>query len=251
MSPLFLTCRDAVALLTDFQEGALDRRGTFAVRLHLAFCGPCAALARSLQALPAAFQNLGLEPASLPPEFQAQGRTALQAVLARLDSLPEAPTELPELLRTPPPGGADGPWNLLVEAFRAISAGDPGPDESGLPPSVLDRLPPRSQWSWKRLGFAGTRVATLLEDARTRARLVLLHIPPGGGIPFHTHLGREALLVLDGEMEDAAELLVTGEVRTFEPGSRHAQRVGLGGCWCLMRLESPGFRLHGLPALLG
>lgn len=256
MSSFFFTCREAIDRLTDLQEHALGAGASLRVKAHMAMCPPCKAVQDALAELPGLVREAMDGPDPVPEALQAQLRDTLDRAIARLKADPAACAAPPED-RLPAPvrqaaAAEGGPaWQLFLETWRTLAAEGPGQDETGLPDAVLASLPPKSQWSWKRLGFSGTRVARLLEDAAHRADLVLLHIAPHGRIPEHTHLGAEAVLVLDGEMDEADLSLTSGDCHAYAKGSRHTQQVGASGCWCLMRLEQPGFRLHGVQSLLG
>ena len=60
---------------------------------------------------------------------------------------------------------------------------------------------------------------------------------PGVRVPAHTHGGREATLVLAGEMRDGAQVLGRGDVALADERHDHAPEiVGATTCICLLVL---------------
>ncbi len=229
---LFLSCAQTAALLSDNAEGILETTQRWRLRLHLSRCADCRALDATLRTVSKlAAVTLSEAPAPTPAEAQR----ALQLALANLGQprrnlLPEGP--VPERLR-PLLEHADAPLRLLQLAHRTLSSVVPRETSPVLPEEVASELPPPEQWRWQE--HRGMRMAELLRDPSTGARLALLFAPPGHRIPPHRHRGTESLLLLDGEMTDTRGQYETGDLVHLEEGSLHAPVMGDEGCWCLVR----------------
>jgi anti-sigma factor RsiW len=70
------TCRDVVALLTEYMEGDLPAKDRAALETHLAGCVACGAYLASLRATRAAVRGLSEE--SIPREVVTRLRAFLQ-----------------------------------------------------------------------------------------------------------------------------------------------------------------------------
>ena len=75
-----MTCEEAGALLSDYDEGILPLGLLTRLRLHLLVCPQCRALLATLRALPELLRRTF----AVEEDFEARGREALQGALARL-----------------------------------------------------------------------------------------------------------------------------------------------------------------------
>lgn len=228
-----MTCEDALARLSDFEEGVLTPWEAFRVRLHLRRCPPCGAVRATLRTVPTLVAALE---APVAPEAEA----ALAGALAQLSGPPGArpwpSTPVPEaaqaLLETQP----DLPLAILAEAHQSVArARVPEPGPYHLPQAILDRLPPEAQWRWSE-GAGGRRRAELLQDPAGR-KLFLAYAPTFVKAKAHRHLGSESILILAGTMWDAGHPLTQGRWVHHATGSVHAPEMRDEPCWCLIREE--------------
>lgn len=69
----------------------------------------------------------------------------------------------------------------------------------------------------------------------------VVRFAPGFTVPEHAHTGTERVLVLDGELEDAAtgERFVDGDLSQRDAGTQHAQRILADGCVALVVTVGP------------
>lgn len=229
---LFLSCEQTAALLSDHAEGILGPTLRWRVRLHLSRCAACRALDATLRTLP---KLVGVVLPEVSGPAPAEARQALSHALAHLGeprrrALPvtPVPANLQPLLQQ-----ADAPTRLMALAHRTLHSVLPRETSPVLPEEVAAELPAPSSWNWR--SARGLRVAELLRDPATGARLSLIYAPPGHHIPLHRHRGTESLFLLDGEMADARGAYVTGDFIHLEEGTMHAPFVGEEGCWCLVR----------------
>lgn len=256
MTLLMPTCAETVALLTDYEEGALGPLGWFGLKLHLSLCPPCRAFLASLRRTPEVLKDLWPEPPAPPAAERALGG-ALAAL--RQGRVPRGPVHHPEdeAWNALEPGG-DPLMALLLRVHlgqcgdcRNARGGDqalePGPDPLE---TLRPHLPPESQWRWVRRGLGGARVARVLLDPATGASLNLARLPGDRPMPLHRHGGPEISLVLAGGMKDGPAHLRSGDWVAVPPGTCHSPHADSDGCWALLRMEG-GMRFAGWRSLLG
>lgn len=74
------------------------------------------------------------------------------------------------------------------------------------------------------------RIQILNEDAARGVVTTIVHLPPGGRIPAHTHgAGSEMHYLLDGDLIEAGETLAPGAFLTHPPGAVHGPHESKGG----------------------
>jgi len=242
----FLPCRETVDLLTGYQDGALPWLRALQVRLHLARCPDCARLAAELHQLPS-FLALLAEPAERiapPPGGEAALAWALEHAGEPHTPRPDPAGPVPKPIQGLLDSTADLPLRLMAHAHRALFEEARDPEAPYLPGSLMDRLPPREQWHWKRLPFTGLHF-TALAEGKGGERLLLLEAPSACRTPRHVHRGSENMLVLDGDVWDGGHRYGPGEWIHYNPGSIHAPSIGPDGCHCLLRLEATGLFYTG------
>ncbi len=256
---LLLRCEDVTHLATDHFEGRLPLGLALRMRLHLALCRACRAFLRSLRTLPRFLGVLaaGTEAApALETPACRQQKAALAGALARLGAtprpLPPPAHPLPDAARAAAPGpGIDRCLAFMVRAYEHLHAAGPVAAEPHLPPDLLAELPTTSTWDWSRALLNGCRIAELLQDPATGARLYLLVLPPGRRFPDHVHRGGEDFLVLHGHAEDETHYLGPGDWLRRGEGTDHRDVEGRReACWGLVRTEREGIRLLGWRGLL-
>ncbi len=231
-----LTCQEAIALLTDYQEQALSWDQQLLIRMHLWRCPECQALLAELHSVPDLIQRLD-DPE--PEGLASIGENALANALSRLEEPRGAhavsrwplPACVERLLETT----ADLPLRLMAQTHAAMRQGLAPGTEPFLPADVLAQLPPAHSWKWSHFP-GGIRRARLLQTDRGPS-LSLVFMPPHHSLAQHTHLGSESILVLDGELEHEDRCLTDGDWIHLETGSHHAPHAFGRGCWCLVRDE--------------
>lgn len=251
------TCADVVALLTDYEEGALGPYDWLGLKLHLSLCPPCRAFLDSFHRTAPMLRALWTGTPNTPSAERALSRAL---TILRTGRLPQGPQHHPEgeAWRALEPGG-DPMTALLLRvhlghcgACRAVH----GPEqalESGDPGIAFLRplLPPEDQWHWTRRGLGGAQVARLMKDPTTGATLSLARMPGGRAMPVHGHGGPELSLVLSGALQDGPAHLRPGDWIAHGPGHQHGPKADQGGeCWALIRLEG-GVQFRGWRSLLG
>ena len=231
-----MTCEEAVALLSDFQEGVLPLAQYLKVRMHLFNCPGCRNLHSTLRAVPGlAAAALALE--APPAEAHERARAALAETLTRIGTRPPEAAAIPPEARQLLAANPDLPLRLLARTHQLLHR-EPPPQARPypLPQAILDQLPGPELWLWQEAQDGG-RKAELLRDPAGQLRLVLAYAPPSSRLPPHRHLGSESVLVLDGAMDDLGRTCGPGDWIHHAHGSCHAPRVAPSGCWCLIREE--------------
>lgn len=195
------------AMLLGYAAGAADTSLDLVVVTHLALCPRCRRIVE-------AFEHIGgtllgeTAPAALPPD-------ALDHVLARIAA----------------PAVRDS-----AGSQRAPRGGDPR-----IPEPLRSILGPLDEVPWIAVG--GTRVVGL-PAIGPDARLAVL--PPGFAVPFHTHRGRELLLVVTGAFEDGHARFVRGDVSVADEAMQHDMRILPGDdCIALVVRDAPVHEVLG------
>ncbi|WP_257310166.1 cupin domain-containing protein [Geothrix fuzhouensis] len=260
MTLLMPTCAEVVALLTDYEEGALGPFSWLGVKLHLSLCPPCRTFLDSFERTPGLLRRLWPEPPAPPAE------RALDSALAALRQgrVPRGPMHHPEeaAWQALEPGG-DSLTALLLKVHLGHcdgcrsqhATGEPIPAAGPSGQDALDllrpHLPAEDRWRWTRKGLGGARVARLLQDPATGATLNLAHMPGGMSMPLHSHGGSELSMVLSGVMQDGPAHLGPGDWLACGPGQQHGPSTEPGlDCWALLRIEG-GIRFTGWRRILG
>jgi predicted ChrR family anti-sigma factor len=231
-----LTCREAIALLTDYQERALPWNQRLFTRMHLWRCPECREFFEAFGSIPGLVARCeDLDEARFVP----LGEAALANVLQRLQEprphsgMSRAP--IPQPVQRLLEGMADLPLRLMAQTHAAMLQGVAPRTEPYLPDAVLAQLPPARSWKWSHFP-GGIRRARLNRDMAGPS-LSLVFMPPDYTLARHTHLGSESLLVLDGELEHEDRCLTDGDWIHLETGTHHAPQAYGRGCWCLVRDE--------------
>jgi len=193
------------SLLMAYAAGSLPEAAALVVATHMAYCPLCRAEVGRFEAVGGAL----LDDAS-PAEVDSG---ALDAVLARLDGREPAPAPAP-----------------------AFAQGTPRPLRDYLG-GTLEEV------KWRRL-IPGVRQAPIAV-ADPAARLGLLKIKAGSGVPVHTHEGGELTLVLRGWFTDSTGAYRPGDFAYADDELTHRPIAGEGDdCICLALNEGP-MRLTG------
>jgi len=205
-TPLALPTRHPEeGLLMAYATGSLPDSAALLVATHLAYCPACRAEIGRFEAVGGTFLD------DVAPAEVAEG--ALERVLARLDG------------QEPPPA----PRPAFVE---------------GTPRPLRDYLAaPLDGLQWSRL-IPGVRQAAIAAGDPA-ARLGLLKIKAGSGVPEHTHHGGEMTLVLKGAFTDSTGAYARGDF-AYADGTLTHRPVAVAGedCICLTFSEGP-MRLTG------
>lgn len=204
-------------LLRQYCQGSLDDVLGMMVAAHVHLCDHCQARQASLNAELAASQ---LEFASAPLSLD---EASLAAMLSHITAAAE-----------PALPSAPSPCELRIQG-RTLS----------LPP-VLSLLVTRAGpwnhvlnelWQSPVVGHGlGYQVDFIYMDA-------------GGGVPSHTHRGREMTLVLDGAFEDESGKYQAGDFVVKTSSDQHRPQSP-GGCLCLAAIDSPLHFTSGLSRIL-
>ncbi len=255
MTVLMPTCAEVTALLSDYEEGALDPLSWLGVRLHLGLCPPCRKFLASLHA-PLALLR-GAWPGAQEPRAESALAQALAAI--RGGQLPQGPRYHPEPQDWLGLREGDPLLGLLLrvhlgqcESCRGSQPAAQAIHLEGDPLTALrPHLPPEAAWRWSRHGLGGGTLAVVMEDARSGASLCLARLPGGQSFPRHRHLGMEHSLVLAGAVQDGPAHLRLGDWSVHGPHDQHGPTADPGpACWSLTRLEG-GVRFLGWRGLLG
>lgn len=233
---LRLTCKQAISLLTDYEERALPWAQRVRTGWHLYCCPGCLEFSRELRLLGGVYGRfVPLDAAGLEPI----GEAALAYAMAHLGDDPKGrrlpKSNVPPELRALLASEADLALRLMAETHAALMAGQAPREAPFLPGTVLAQLPPERQWRWRTLA-GGARRARLWARAGGPS-LSLLYMPPGFTSGRHAHEGTESILVLEGELEHAERCLSDGDWIHLERGTIHAPHAFASGCWCLVRDE--------------
>jgi putative transcriptional regulator len=201
-------------MLMDYAAGSMREPMALLVATHLALCADCRESVRELEVV---------------------GGELLEQV---------APAELADDAFDRLQAAIDRPCAWAPEA--APRSGDPrlpGPLADYVGGASLEDL------DWRRLGrgIAEVRLADGFPGFRTR----LLRIQPGTAVPWHTHGGEEATMVLAGGYSDDAGHFGPGDVEVATPETNHqpvADRDAV--CYCLAVTTAPLILTGALGRLL-
>jgi putative transcriptional regulator len=193
-------------LLLDYASGALGEAWSLALATHLALCTECRRTVEKLEAV-----GGGMLEAVAP---EPVGADALDAVMARLDDLPE------QSARPVPAVSAQKPAFRLPQPLRDYVGGD------------VEEI------DWQRLGLGAYQL--LIPTGTDGATARLLRIPAGKPVPAHTHQGMELTLVLCGAFSDDTGDYARGDLQEADAELEH-QPVGAPGedCICLAITDAP------------
>ena len=194
------------ARLLDYASGALPEPMTLLIATHLALCPACRRTVAELETVGGALLE------SLPPEPVADD--SLARLFARLDRLEPAEQAAPASLQAA---------SILPQPLR---------DYVG----TLDRV------GWRHFGaVAEARLLTGSEKFTTR----LLRVAPGAALPYHTHVGSELALVLQGGFSDVNGHYLRGDVSEADSAVDHRPVADADeDCLCLIVTDAP-LRLTG------
>lgn len=188
------------SLLMGYAAGELPEAFSLVVATHVSMCDECRARLGSYEAVGGALiEDSGAV---------AVAATALDAVLARLDRVPQ---------------------NAPPAPVRRVG---------GLPGPVADYVGgDLASVKWRSIGM-GVRQAILPTGRGASARL--LYIPAGVAVPDHGHRGLELTLVLQGAFADESDSFARGDVEIAGEETEHTPKA-LGGedCICLAATDAP------------
>lgn len=193
-------------LLLDYASGALGEGWSLAIAAHLALCPACRRAVSSLEAL-GGEMLLSVAPAPV-------SESALDSVMARLDSVMEEPGAAPVTRSVP------GREPVLPQPLRRYLGGDAGEIE------------------WRRLGLGASQAFIPTAEPGTMVRL--LRIPAGRPVPEHSHRGLELTLVLAGAFSDATGDYHRGDLQEADESLLHQPHAAAGkDCICLAVTDAP------------
>lgn len=197
-------------LLLDYAVGATGPGKSLLVACHLAMCD------------------------------EARARFALLEQIggAVLDSI--APDRLERVTAERVLGAIDGEIPVLARPVRtAVGTKPVEVDGILLPPALAahaERIADRR--SWRRLG-RGVEAAEL-PVSTAEAKTQLLRAAPGVRIVEHTHMGEEAVLLLNGAFHDNGERYGVGDVAVNDGATTHSPVIDDEDvCLCLAVTEGP------------
>lgn len=188
-----------------YAAGELPEAFALVVATHLSLCDACRAQSEAFEAVGGAVVEDG---------FAAMAEGALDACLARLDGLPQAPRRAVQRRR-----------GLFPAPLAEYVGGDVGAVK------------------WRAVG-KGVRQAILPTDRGATARL--LYIPAGVAVPDHGHRGLEMTLVLQGAFSDETGRFGPGDVEIADGELEHLPVAEAGqDCICLAATDAP-LRFKGM-----
>jgi putative transcriptional regulator len=198
-------------ILMAYSAGTLPEAFSLVAATHISLCDECRARLASYEAVGGTVIDTAQE---VP---MADG--SLEAMLARLDSLPQANARAPSRGK-----------GLFPAPLRDYVGGG------------LDAV------QWRPVGM-GVRQAMLKADREGSVRL--LYIPAGQKLPDHGHRGMEMTLVLQGAFRDQSDRFQRGDVEIATEETDHMPVAEAGpDCICLAATDAP-LRFNGMvPRLL-
>lgn len=189
------------AMLVDFSAGNLGTAESICVSAHLHFCDQCR---NELMRLDQVASQLMTE-----AEPQTIDEDLFDAVMSKIDALPEAPTKVETEEKSDFP--------LTVTKLINETEGAP---------------------NWRRMS-SSVDVARV-RTGQNKYEVALHRICAGGKTPHHGHNGTEFTVVLKGSFSDEQAVYSEGDFLLRGPGDKH-QPMGAqnGECICLSALEAP------------
>jgi putative transcriptional regulator len=187
-------------LLIGYAAGSLPEAFGLVVATHISLCDECRARLASYDTVGGALiEDQG---------DIAMGDAALEAVMARIEGMPQATQRAP--MRS-------------AGIFPAPLADYVGGDLSAV--------------KWRSIGM-GVKQAVLPTGPDASVRL--LYIPAGVAVPDHGHRGMELTLVLQGAFADANDRFDRGDLEIADESLEHTP-VAMAGmdCICLAATDAP------------
>ncbi len=186
-------------LLMAYAAGNLPEAFNLVVATHASLCDDC-------RARLAAFDSVGGVVMSENTASMDDG--SLEAVMARLDGLPQANARAP----------LEAKGIFPVPLADYVDGG-------------LDGV------KWRSIGM-GVKQAILPTGRDASARL--LYIPAGAAVPDHGHRGLELTLVLQGAFVDQNDRFGRGDVEVANEATKHTPVAAAGeACICLAATDGP------------
>lgn len=186
-------------LLMAYSAGQLPEAFSLVVATHVSICDECRARLAAFDAVGGALVARS--------EGVAMREGSLEAVMARLDSLPPVPKPVAR------------PRGILPAPLQDYVGGD------------LDAV------KWRPVGM-GVRQAILPTEKGATVRL--LHIPAGAPIPDHGHRGLEMTMVLKGAFRDEIDRFGPGDIEIADHDLEHTPVAEPGeDCICLAATDAP------------
>ncbi|MDB5490796.1 MAG: anti-sigma factor [Micavibrio sp.] len=205
-------------LLMDYAAGTLDTAHNVIIASYLTF-------SPEARRYVAAYEDIGGAMMSHLCECAEMSNTCLEAVLAKLDSLPSECAEKAE----------------CVESCVKNC--------SPLPQPIAQSLPADHHPEWRRAFQnrpGGGMEWTTLKFPDGSGEVRVIRCTPGFALPRHTHLGPEITLVLDGSYEDDTGRYVRGDLTVMEDRSEHEPLADVKAGCLLICLNPHPIRFTGL-----
>lgn len=206
-------------LLFDHEKGELPLGFTIAIATHLEYCAECRSAAeKNTRDVSATWfaETSEIDVASV--DFEAM-----------IEDIVNQPK--PTSVKEDSPTQLDGSRQLRDRTVQ-------------LPP-VLSKIV-NEELAWKTLAN-GIHQSLLPLDEKTKCEII--YMEPGSRVPNHTHMGREHMVVLDGELSDQLGRYSVGDFVCRDESDQHGQKSE-SGCICLFVTDAPLKFTEGLPRLL-
>ena len=189
------------AMLVDFSAGNLGTAESICVSAHLHFCDQCR---NELMRLDQVASQLMTE-----AEPQTIDEDLFDAVMSKIDALPEAPTKVETEEKS----------DFPLTVTKLINETESAPN-------------------WRRMS-SSVDVARF-QTGQNKFEVALHRICAGGKTPHHGHNGTEFTVVLKGSFSDEQAVYSEGDFLLRGPGDEH-QPMGAqnGECICLSALAAP------------
>jgi putative transcriptional regulator len=192
-------------LLLDYASGALAEPMALSIACHASICGKCRDEVSHLEAVGGILID---ESETAPVDA-----TSLNTVMSRLDD--------PEIDEEPVEAAFD------QETLAKI----PGPLRHYLPESLKGL-------NWRRIGSKVGQYNLDLKIGPYKASL--MKFKAGNPMPFHTHKGMEATLVLSGSYTDQNNRFKRGDFDLKDSSHKHQPSVDPGeDCYALVIMDAP------------
>lgn len=187
-------------LLMAYSAGTLPEAFALVAATHVSMCDECRARLASFDAIGGAMVE--------DAEESALSEGSFEAMMARLDGLPQATA------RAPLRGKGILPAPLVDYVGGGIEA-----------------------VRWRPVGM-GVRQAILRTEGPSSVRL--LYIPGGHAVPDHGHRGTELTLVLQGAFRDESDRFGRGDIEIADEDLEHTPVAEAGEpCICLAATDAP------------